>query len=486
MELKKFKFNLTALGTLAIATLVSSNALATRYDYSSEVTSNLSDLVIVPYYTTRDSWTTGLHIRNNSDETQVIKFRLRRGTDSADVMDINLVLSPRDVWAANINDDNKEGIVTLTTTDNSCTVPVVEPDSKGVRSFQVPSLGREASQEGYIEVIGMGSADSDQYISKNALHGENGQPLSCSEVEENFYAKNVLSNSKTVAKDSEGVSQTSYYGDTGNVLTVSFFIRNEADGTEMGDNATHIKNFAKAPMMTNQQFGIGSGDFAGFDFPDLDGGGANGAPRGLFDEKVRKVLSVKTLANDWSFNAQNGVSTAWVINFPGQYLMRPSDFLKKDDSTNEEPENYSDLPVDVLLSVYDREEATPVDDSELVISPAQELPNQILFPYEANIVLWKNGVAPAVNSLDSINITTIEPGLDSDYGWAVMSFVTDNSNEQRIYDHTDPTGESYKVAKYGIPVLGFIAWNRTFADPNKNYGRMVGHTTTTETYRRPQ
>ena len=66
---------------------------------------NLGDLAIVPYYTVQDGWVTGVHIINSSEYTQVVKLRLRRATDSADVMDINLVMSPKDEWVGSLNDN---------------------------------------------------------------------------------------------------------------------------------------------------------------------------------------------------------------------------------------------------------------------------------------------------------------------------------------------------------------------------------------------
>ena len=52
---------------------------------------NTGDLAIIPYYTVQDDWVTGVHITNTSNFTRVVKLRLRRGSDSADAMDFNLV-----------------------------------------------------------------------------------------------------------------------------------------------------------------------------------------------------------------------------------------------------------------------------------------------------------------------------------------------------------------------------------------------------------
>ena len=69
------------------------------------VAAERGDLALVPYYTVRDQWVTGIHIVNTSDHTQVVKFRFRRATDGMDALDFNIVMSPRDVYAGFLSDD---------------------------------------------------------------------------------------------------------------------------------------------------------------------------------------------------------------------------------------------------------------------------------------------------------------------------------------------------------------------------------------------
>ena len=62
------------------------------------------------------------------------------------------------------------------------------------------------------------------------------------------------------------------YVDSGDMLKVSYFIRDNATGIEFGDNAVHLSDFLTAAALTNQQYGVLSGDLNGFDSPDLNGG----------------------------------------------------------------------------------------------------------------------------------------------------------------------------------------------------------------------
>ena len=92
-----------------------------------------------------------MHIINTSDETQVVKLRFRRASDSLDALDLNLVMSPRDEWTGFLNDT--DGTIRLTTQDTTCTAPL--PVNGG---FSMPAIYREGADEGYIEVIAMGAS----------------------------------------------------------------------------------------------------------------------------------------------------------------------------------------------------------------------------------------------------------------------------------------------------------------------------------------
>ena len=132
---------------LGVAAAVASVAAGTVADVSRTET---GDLAIIPYYTVLDGVNTGMHIINTTENTQVVKVRLRRGTDSKDALDFNLVMSPRDEWTANIGAGGANGVV-VTTNDNTCTVPAF-PEG----GAEMPSTYADGATEGYVEIIGMG------------------------------------------------------------------------------------------------------------------------------------------------------------------------------------------------------------------------------------------------------------------------------------------------------------------------------------------
>ncbi len=426
----------------------------------------LGDLALVPYYTVRGNFVTGVHIINTGAHTQVVKFRMRRAEDSADALDVVLVMSPYDEWTGFISGSETDGIV-LGSDDKTCTAPAADANGK----WQMPNINLTGAEEGYIEVIAMAqTTDESQAIAIAAKHTSAGVPKNCDEVRENFFARalplpgGVINNAET--KNFAEVS--SHYVDSANDLKVSYFIRDPQSGMEFGNNAVHIKNFSQVAMMTNQELGLSSGNLAGFDFPDLDGGGANtgaGDPatgpavRGLYDSVIRADLGGSAILNDWSQNGANGVTTDWVVTIPGQYLM-------VDPTPASPPINERDIPVTATVEVWDREEKK-FSSRNLVISPNAGRGKTTL-PWEVNIVRWGEQ-----SIFENPNARKIS-GFNAPYGWAKLTLTSQTDNPQQIYDLTRPN-QAGAAPAYPVPVIGYAAWRRTFNNAEKNYGRIIEH-----------
>ena len=483
--------------------------------------SDLGNLALIPYYTVRDGNVTGVHITNTSGSTQVVKVRLRRGTDSMDALDFNLILSPQDVWTGFLAAEGDD--IVFNTTDNSCTAPATVGGK-----FTMPAIYRADADEGYIEIIGMGQpeVETTSAIAASAKHGANGVPADCAAVRDNFFAGGVATTTRGVVDGGASVQRVVSTGTTlalneylasNDVLKVSYFIRDAAGGREFGNSATHISGFLSLPAITNQQFGLFSGDLLGFDYPDLNGGVPTEGDRGLF-LNLRDVLGNASVINDWSANADLNVGTDWVITFPGQYTMLnlPHYFLSDQTSgavpcnTSAEsaaftgtdaaevflnsPCDFRDIPAIAEFAVYDREEQTPTPEAppegQLVVSPA--LPAapgvvpRILLPYEVNVVQW--GAEPVLGSANS-DISVSAPYA---FGWAELT-VSSGQATLAVCDATTPgfnladeadipgalgtyACDSDSLVANEIPKIGFVAWERSFpASPDANYGRIVEH-----------
>ncbi|MEH6518543.1 MAG: hypothetical protein V7742_17840 [Halioglobus sp.] len=462
----------------------------------------LGDAAVVPYYTVQGDFVTGVHITNTSDLTQVVKLRYRRASDSMDALDFNIIMSPFDMWTGSIRD--VEGTIRVGTTDKSCTAPQSVADT-GIA--EMGDIFREGAEEGYIEIIGMGSADTTTatWMSLGALHIPGvGVPFDCASVETNFFrnatlAPNLASTAIGVLDDNvsnqacseiigavaspswvscavsggalginAGGTATNQLGDTGNVLNVTYFVRSAETGTEFGSRAVHIADFQMGAMMSNQEIIVtGNIDYYSFLYPNLDGGSpAPGAATGTGRfNAVRAALGAQEVINEWSTNAANAVSTDWVVTMPGQYLMLnlPAyvGILNAGGDVSTCPTaaeaaatlpaavetcDARDLPVVVAIDFWDREEqVTTTPQGGLVISPqTTDQPDTALLPNEVNVIEWTDGTNAPV--LDSAYATVFNvAGLGSPNGWAQLSVTS------------DPTAGKTK----GIyqPVLGDAALN---------------------------
>ena len=347
------------IGVAAAVAAVAAGALA---DGTTAVSrSESGDLAIIPYYTVKDGTNTGMHIINTTSSTQVVKVRLRRGTDSKDALDFNLVMSPRDEWTANIGAGGANGVL-VTTNDTTCTVPAFPAGGA-----EMPETFAKGATEGYVEIIAMAqTSDEDQPIAVAAKHAK-GVPADCASVRQNFYrvaaasvgvasvrgthTSNLTSNAAcasagaSTACGATGATNLSNFVDSDdNALKVSFMLTDPSGGLEAGDNAVHIESFADAAMMTNQQplsfgtDGLLNYDPINFELPNLAYGAyassisgsstrADAITASMIDGSmwagVSNAIDSDAIANDWAaFSTADGtVHADWVVTLPGQYVM---------------------------------------------------------------------------------------------------------------------------------------------------------------------
>ena len=124
--------------------------------------SGVGDILIVPYFTAQGTNATLLNI-TNTDTTngKAVKVRFRGASNSDDIFDFQLYLSPGDVWAAKVSKDAATGLSKLETADNSCTLPA--GIGKTTTNFVTGRLNTKLTgdalaaetREGYVEILTM-------------------------------------------------------------------------------------------------------------------------------------------------------------------------------------------------------------------------------------------------------------------------------------------------------------------------------------------
>ena len=477
----------------------------------------LGDLALVPYYTVNGEWITGIHIVNTSDRTQVVKFRFRRATDSLDALDFNVIMSPEDVYAGFLSDDENGNII-WSANDTTCTAPAATNGA-----LQMPAIYREGAETGYVEIIGMGAPTTETAgIAVAAKHTTDTLvPADCAAVRSNFFANGVAGTTRGVVDNANTVQSASAtlsapynaindneFELTENVLKVSYFIRDNDSGVEFGDNAVHIADFLPEPSMTNQQFGYLSGDLNGFDFPDLDGGEPVNGTRGLFEGlRAGDVLGVTNLINEWTANPANGAALSWVVTLPGQYVMldMPTYIASLDDDDVDcdtglvadgsvtgggDVCDFRDIPVNANVAAYNREELGEIPEAgDLTVSPA--LPGQptvLQLAKETNVITFGGNEVLGVSDVD------ITADLGQNFGWLSLAVSPADPLNQAVceWDGPDtPAGDESlgagaalemtctAVTELAVPMVGFAAWVRNVAaNPDASYGRAVAHSFT--------
>ena len=121
-------------------------------------------ILIVPYFSTQSGNSTLLNIVNTDTVNgKAVKIRFRGASNSDDVFDFQLFMSPGDIWTANVS-RGPNGLSRLTTEDKSCTLPSnVNRDFITSRLNSVDLSGdalANETREGYVEILTMGDIPS--------------------------------------------------------------------------------------------------------------------------------------------------------------------------------------------------------------------------------------------------------------------------------------------------------------------------------------
>lgn len=161
-------------GGASAAVLTPSSGAAMALAQSTDGTGHI---LLVPYFTTQSGNATLLNIVN-TDQTngKAVKVRFRGASNSDDIFDFQVYLSPGDVWTANVS-QGSDGRSVLTTSDKSCTRPKVVTGTS-FPTGRLPSSYTDAqkaneTREGYIEILNMadipkGQTNDQYFVAGNA------------------------------------------------------------------------------------------------------------------------------------------------------------------------------------------------------------------------------------------------------------------------------------------------------------------------------
>ena len=132
-------------------------AAAAAADVLNPTVTGVGHILVVPYFTTQGTNATLLNLVNTDTVNgKAVKLRFRGASNSDDIFDITIFLSPGDMWTANVSASGE--LSALSTNDNSCTLPSKADIAAAGGLFKTGRvLGAAAAQtrEGYIEILNM-------------------------------------------------------------------------------------------------------------------------------------------------------------------------------------------------------------------------------------------------------------------------------------------------------------------------------------------
>ena len=449
---KKTTMSLALTTALAGGALMGMSAPAQAVNIAQD---GLGEVLIFPYYTTREGWSTYFNVTNTSDRTVIAKVRWREGVNSREVRDFNIVLSPYDVWtAATVNTADGAKMVT---SDNSCTAPQLLPMGGNLNGVDFTELAysgthadggdatKDRTREGYFTIIEMGVARTENVqTAVDALHiggtPNNTQlPRNCANI--------------VARTQNDFAALAAEFDEPQNVLKGRAVLINTASGVAAGYDPTVLANFYN-PLGTD---GVSANDnlveLPASDFPNLN----NAFPpvaQWIDDTPgvgpilqtvpgfapMRPVDAVSVLFNRSAvindYNIATDSETDWVVTSPTKrYYVDEANsvFAAVTPEGGFAPaypfdasvsgEEFSSVVLgtscfDIRLNIWDREEYKANEIVNLQFSPPIPGAPGDKLCYETNVISFGDS-----NVLGSqLRLEVPATGLPGDNGWAELNF----------------------------------------------------------------
>jgi hypothetical protein len=439
----------------------------------------LGQALVYPYYTTRNGIFSTISVVNTTDLPKAVKVRFLDGKNSAEVLDFNLFLSPRDVWTGAIIPSGAGS--QITTTDKSCTNPKIGSSSRTTpqggepfRNFQFISDGDvtalqtlDRTNEGYVEILEMATIISGSALADDVTH-VNGVPA-CKLV-----------------SDASFTTSQSLTAPTGGLFGNVNFI-SPAGGYASSVDATAWDGWS------NISFPTSSGNIA----PNLASGSSavavvnnNGniyvSTFGLPRDAVSATIMHSRVSGEYAFTSDGVFATDWVMTMPTKrpYVNRPVVLPPFQSVWNRTTGVSCD---GVALLSTDREEfrATTQDDFS---PPPPNAPGNAIC-YEANVIGFGGlNAAGASGVLGSKNVAGLTPiqnagsaqvPIGREGGWLALSFTNTaaqlgaSSGTTISTINATPTTTPAVHTYFGLPVIGFSA-TTVVTTAKLNYSTVAG------------
>jgi hypothetical protein len=433
----------------------------------------MGEALVYPYYTTRDGASTLISVVNTTTTSKSVKVRILEGKNSAEVLDFNLFLSPKDVWtAAIVITPDGAGIQTA---DQSCTNPVLV--GKGVIPFRntayltdIASLrSLDRTREGYIELIEMATIDKGSDTDLDVTHASTGKPK-CLLVGNAAISKaadfslpsgglfgngTIVGNSQSTGYNALAVEGMGYTGGvtqsgtiTPNLASGSNFTGVVLDSPVSGTSRITVANFSNAR------------------------------------DAVSSVIMHKSVAGEYSYDGT--FSTDWAITMPtkrfyvnGVLPIAPFQRIWDGKSTA----GKGTACVDITIDSYDREEGASVSADDFSPTGDGNIPQLC---WETTVVSFTDAPAPTKSGVTGSLNTAFYKAYQAPSGaggWAELTFGNAGSSPAFMPElgalATSQTTlvtsagigapTTRAVTFVGLPAIGFSIVSAKFAKSSDNF-----------------
>ena len=449
------KKSLIALSVAAalggVAGTASAQTTATQLVFNS---SGVGHILIVPYFSTQNGNMSLLNIVNTDTVNgKAVKVRFRGASNSDDVFDFQLFLSPGDVWAANIS-KGANGLSKLDHSDNSCTLPANVKQEFITSRLNSVDLSGDAlaneTREGYVEILTMGdipSVSGTTSVWFATKHNSAGvAPCTASILETLSIADTRLNNPTTGLFANWtiiNVPQTTTW--TGEATAIE--ARTSTGAAAKGNNvywpqtATALTPAEVAVNTADPLFQGGYIDGARYDLPDLSTPYFGTCPFCQANE-LSDAMAATQVAGEFLSTPGLSASTDWVVSKPTRryYVavdyagLTPADKLVTNYDDNAQPlaiyyrndnttmgnavnggKTWQACTQVTSLKFWNREEVSP-SSSGIVISPGQPTPVPSLCA-EVSVLGINSPTSPLGASVSRFN-ATVAAGNE---GWGLLT-----------------------------------------------------------------
>jgi hypothetical protein len=456
--MKKRVIALSVLAALGGIASTASAQTATYYSYNAD---GVGHNLIVPYFNTQGGNTTAINIVNTDTVNgKAVKVRFRGASNSDDLLDFQVYLSPGDVWAAGISTNASTGLPVLVTADNSCTQPSTVGKGTGTsfltarlnQALTGDALANEA-REGYIEILNMADVAAGSALWTAIKHNSAGVPPCTSSI-----LDNLTSTSSGLTLPSTGlfgnwfilnVPQTTTWSGDAYALEGRITLSNFPAG--LGKNvfwpqtgtpltATDITAYTADPLMRK---GLLAGAY--YDLPDLSTPYLTTTTTPQQQANYLSYsLAARAVAAEYLSTAGLNATTDWVVSMPTRRYYAAVDYvaaktpiitnfddnadttaiyyrrttgtgnIAQGDSANG-CKTYQIATRTDGLSFWDREEQSAVSNN-IIVSPGT--PMQLISLCGEVSTLGINGASPLQSTVAWKSVST---GLTKKEGWGMLT-----------------------------------------------------------------